>query len=270
MNYINGVQNALTDAVTKSERSCAIGMSERLEEIDGREVQEVIKEFKAPQGTIMIEGGEFKTRTFQLLDTLTAVGRDEVTIPIRDFMSLRGLSERKSAVESVRDDISTLTSAKIDFKPNAGKSLNLNILKDGEVHYGTLKARFTEEFSELLKDGKYSRTFPLPSEIFRVNGNSNPNSYSMMRKIAEHKNINYRKSNADILSVRALLEVSPRLNVNATNKCQRHRVRNSFERDLNIFSPVFSWNYKENPRTFDEFVNSKIEIKWIAYPKRKR
>ena len=70
-----------------------------------------------------------KTSTHKLLDIFmlayAETGKKEVSISIQDFMKLRGLKDRKSAEEQVKDDLETLYSTSISFKqkedgPKAG------------------------------------------------------------------------------------------------------------------------------------------------------
>ena len=185
----------------------------------------------ADDGTICIEkdnlklsfdhlsdlGSGLKTTTHRLADALmikfTEMGSKEqsVSLSLDEYMRL---CELKNTTEMRKQDIKLCSDVKI---------------KNNIIFF-----TFSPEFFIIMK------TMPVmhyPEKLFRINLKKNPNSYYFLKKIAEHKKMNYFKKNADTISVKTLLGCTPELpsyeDVVNSDRAVGRRIIEPFERDMN-------------------------------------
>lgn len=229
---------------------------------------------------------ELKPSTHRLLDALvmqfTKHGGTSchVAMPLREYMQLCGLSDTKGTRKQVERDLEALYHISLSFKGSGRSFMDCRLCSEKGIVKGVIKFCFTEPFYEKLK---VYTIMPLPEQYFRLNGNANPNSGFFLRKLAEHKNMNYGKGNADLISVRALLESSPLLPryEEIATKCRhiRQRIITPFERDMNALHETLIWKYRrisgeeltqeeQNALNYEEFALLQVVIDWKQYPKR--
>lgn len=229
-----------------------------------------------------------KTSTYQLLDAiciaLTESGTRSptVTIPLSEYMKIRGLKDRKSAKEQVRADIDVLRVTSISWEEKTnGKSYSfINLADSGRVERnGDIVFTFGTSFFNIISGYP---VMPYPTELFRINSKRHPYAYMLGRKIAEHKNMNNDKKNGDIISVKTLLTAAnfPTYEeVMEGNRNITERIIEPFERDLTACENIFSWEYchRNNEPLEDKelenmnyqlFENLLIHITWKNYPER--
>lgn len=218
-----------------------------------------------------------------LLDTFVVVLTEQsdsrksadIEITLSEYMRIRGLSDPKSVREQVRRDLEALAQLNIEFndKDTGWMKYHVSAGTYG-IKKGIIKFRFNTEFFNLLR--RYA-IMPIHAETWQVNQNNNPNSYYFSRYIQEHKNMNYHHPNADIISVKKLLESSPDMpkydELGEAGQL-RKRIIDPFERDMSIFN-FFTWHYCgpkgtdiEQPETYDEFINANVKITFKEYPER--
>lgn len=160
-----------------------------------------------------------KTSTRKLLDALieTATAQNmkapEISIPLKDFMAMRGLSDEKTARDTIKKDLDTLAHTYITFtQERRGKRLQdymkLGIIGTHGIEKGKICAAFDSVFWRLLNTPEY-RDMPYPKQIYSINDKQFVHAYYFCRKIFTNKFMNYFENNADILSVRTLLECTP-------------------------------------------------------------
>ena len=122
---------------------------------------------------------------------------------------------------------------------------------------------------------------PYPAQLQTLNSKRNPNSYYLLRKIAEHKNMNIGKKNENIIAVKTLLSVAPFLptyeEVMETGRQLDQRIIKPFERDMDALETTLSWHYchsLDQPLTDEElstmsyatFEELLIHTEWRNYP----
>lgn len=231
-----------------------------------------------------------KTSTYQLLDAFTTIltetgAKDPiVSIPLSEYMRIRGLKDRKDARKQVTEDLATLYNTSISFKDTiAGKEkafFDMRICDfKGIDRRGNITFSFGSAFYTLLKSYPVMPTQP---QLWKLNSKRNPNSYFLLRKLMEHKNMNIGKKNENIIAVKTLLsvcgsipsyeEVKTKLKRDFTN-----RIINPFERDLNALEDTLTWEYchkNGKPLTDQElsefnysvFIDALILTHWKNYP----
>lgn len=213
-----------------------------------------------------------RASTFQLLDMLTVQEREGVArVRLDKYMELRGLKDTKAARELVKADLETLARAAIHIHDGKG-FMECALIADRGIRHGVIAVSFGKSFAELLRNYK---PMPYPRLLYRVNTHKNPHAFYLLRRISEHKNMNYTKSNADILSVKTLLDACPEMPkyewVNAGARQLSKRIIEPFERDMCALSTVLSWEYAEplpDAVDWETFSNSLVRVKWESYPER--
>lgn len=229
-----------------------------------------------------------KTTTHQLLDalivTLTETGVKEqgVALPLEDYMALRNLKDKKTARKQVKADLETLYNASISFKENIkGKDkdfYDVRIIESKGIKNGVIYASFSSQLFKVIQE------YPImsyPLALWRYNPKLNPNSYYLLKRISEHKNMNLGKDNENIISVQTLLKATPELptyeEVQNSNRAFTSRIIEPFERDMDNLNDVLQWEYcksRGEPVTDEELekldydIFSKLLIKcnWHSYP----
>ena len=236
----------------------------------------------------------FQTSTHRLFDMITEAFTENgakdprVSITLSDYMENRGLKDRKEARKQVEQDLEALRVAAISFteKRRKGEPIgyyNMNISGGAGISKkGIITFTFSEGMYKLLLS--YA-PMPIPRAIYRGNDRRNPNSYFLLRKIAEHKNMNVGKKNEDIISVKTLLKAAPYIpsyqKVMKSDRHVRSRIIDPFERDMDALSATVKWEYCHTggiPLTADElrdfpyhdFINGLIHISWEKYPDQSR
>lgn len=234
-----------------------------------------------------------KTSTYQLLDAitvaLTSTGAKSPTviIPLTEYMKRRGLKDRKEAKNQVKADMEVLRQSSITGEEKRGKGQKketvaysfVNIADSGEVRRnGDIVFTFGNTFYQMLLGYP---VMPYPAQLQTVNNKRNPNSYYLLRKIAEHKNMNVGKKNEDIIAVKTLLAVAPFIpsyeEIMAGNKNVSDRIITPFERDMDALEETLSWSYCHSngePLTeaelqdssYDFFTSLMVKTEWKSYP----
>ena len=231
-----------------------------------------------------------KTSTYKLLDAITVAFTESgakspvVTIALDEYMSKCGLKDRKEARKQAKTDLETLRIAAITFREKrrgkeAESYYKMNISGGaGMSRDGIITFTFSQDFYNILLGYP---VMPYPPQLWTLNSKRNPNSYYLLRKIAEHKNMNAGKKNEDIISVKTLLASAPFIpSYGVVTKSDRHydtRIIQPFERDMDALTDTLKWEYchSNNARITDEeaasleyslFSKLLVHIQWEQYP----
>ena len=231
----------------------------------------------------------FRTSTYQLLDALTVALTETgakspvVALPLEEYMKKRGLKDKKEARKQVADDLETLFNATISFKEKRKKGQeqdfhDIRIIDSKGIRKGIITVTFGTVFYKILLGYPI---MPYPAQLWELNSKRNPNSFYLLRKIAEHKNMNVGKKNEDIIAVKTLLAVAPYLpsyeEVMNTDRAISRRIIEPFERDMDALEDTLTWTYCHSNNTpltdeelssmsYDTFISLLIKIDWKQYP----
>lgn len=229
-----------------------------------------------------------KTSTYQLLDALTVALTESgaksptVVLPLSEYMKRRGLKGRKEAKAQAKADMEILSGAKFSWEEKRGGKTEsykfINLADSGEVRRnGDIVFTYGLSFYNILLG--YT-VMPYPAQLQRLNSHTNPNSYYLLRKIAELKNINVGHDNEDIISVKTLLDNAPFIpsydEVMSSNRNLADRIVKPFERDMNALDDTLTWYYcyskgktddriEETP-DYSDFITYYVKIIWRDYP----
>lgn len=231
----------------------------------------------------------FRTSTYQLLDALTVALTETgakspaVALSLEEYMKKRGLKDKKEARKQVTDDLETLFNATISFKEKRKKGQeqdfhDIRIIDSKGIRKGIITVTFGTAFYNILLGYPI---MPYPAQLWELNSKRNPNSFYLLRKIAEHKNMNVGKKNEDIIAVKTLLAVAPYLpsyeEVMNTDRAISRRIIEPFERDMDALEDTLTWTYCHSNNTpltdeelssmsYDTFISLLIKIDWKQYP----
>lgn len=274
--------NNLTKTIPRIDRNATLDEITGAVKISSGDFSVTIDEF-----TKQLSG--LKTSTYKLLDALTVVmtetGKSSVSLPLTAYMEMCGLKDKKEVRKQVNNDLEMLFNIKLSFKGRDNDYLDLRVCDAKGIKNSIIGVSFTHKFFELLMSYP---VMPYPNQLFKLNSQYNPNSYYFLRKISEHKNMNYGKSNADIISVMTLLNETPFLpSYDEVIQTDRHifrRIVKPFERDMNALAETLAWKYVKRGNKgeeirsigeecdlmdFNDFRELMVHINWVTYPDRK-
>ena len=256
----------------------------------------------AVTGTATIRKGKFsvtipnyeklprlKTSTYQLLDIITVFFTETraesptVIVPLSVYMEWRGLKDRKGARNQVKEDLEVLRQLSITGEEKRGKETVtysfVNIADSGEIRRnGDIVFTFGTTFYKMLLN---CPVMPYPVQLLALNNKRNPNSFYLLRKIAELKNMNVGKKNEDIIAVKTLLDVASFIpsyrEVMEADRAVNRKIIEPFERDMDALEETLSWEYchsKGQPLTdaeletlsYDIFKGLLVKVTWKSYP----
>lgn len=231
----------------------------------------------------------FKTSTYQLLDALTVALTETgakspvVALSLEEYMEKRGLKDKKESRKQATDDLETLFNATISFKEKRKRGQeqdfhDVRIIDSKGIRKGIINVSFGTTFYNILLGYPI---MPYPAQLWTLNSKRNPNSFYLLRKIAEHKNMNVGKKNEDIIAVKTLLAVAPNLpsydEVMNTDRALNRRIIEPFERDMDALEDTLTWTYCHSNNTpltdeelhsmsYDTFISLLIKTDWKQYP----
>lgn len=184
-----------------------------------------------------------------------------IVLDVDSYMETCGLKDKKTVRQQLKEDSNVLFNSYIECKETRyisepGKKgrkketvhFKLRIFDKVEFkHGGQVEISFSMEIAKYLQ-GAY--IMPYPDSIYRINSHLRPHSYYLARKIAEHHNMNAKKTNANLISVSTLLAACPDIpsydEVISTSKHVTKLIIAPFERDLNALveaGVLISWKY---------------------------
>lgn len=234
---------------------------------------------------------DLRTSTYQLLDAITIVLTETgaksptVVLSLQDYMERRGLKDRKEARKQIAADLDVLLKSSLSWvEKRKGGSIpfaGVNI-SDSWIWADAKKTAIVYTFGTTFFNvlSGYP-VMPYPAQLQTIDTRRNPNSFHILRRISEHKNMNIGKANEDIIAVKTLLAVAPFIpsidEVMAGNRNISDRIISPFERDMDVLEPTLSWHYCHSngePLTdaelqgfsYDFFTSLMIKTEWKNYP----
>lgn len=227
----------------------------------------------------------FKTSTHQLLDVLilkaTETNSQDVSLTLFEYMELKNKKDIRQARRQVNQDLDALYNASLTVTGERYSKNNfhdLRIIDSKGIVNNVINVTFGTAFFRLMQG------YPVmdyPTQLFTFNDRDNPNSYYLMRKIAELKRINLGKPRENIISIQTLIDACPNLRAYQASqgKHKRQRIIDPFENDMVECYPTFEFDYchskgkrltkqeiKRLHTDFDFFKTLYVKIEWLYYP----
>ena len=178
-----------------------------------------------------------------------------VCIPLEKYVKDIGKPLTKSTIDEVRkrvkEDLETLYSVSIEWREKSGKNTKdyakMRIVTSQGIKRGNILVGFSPEFAKYLT-GAYIMQFH--NALLRID-ERNPSSYHLGLKLLLHHSIdnNQRIGTANIISVRALLDVCPDIptyeEVMSGDRALDRRIKAPFENALDSLNFIM-WEYSNS------------------------
>ena len=226
----------------------------------------------------------------------------EMTISVNDYMKKRGISDRKSAVSQLVKSLNYLYGLSMRYEETSyydrqtGGKLKkpetttwrtriIDAFEDDSesaiVKRGKIKLRFNTDLLLYLTN---SYLMDMPDFAYKINGRKYPYGFKIIRKLAEHMNMNIGKENEGRIAVSTLLKDLPEIptyeEVMEGNRHITERIIDPVENTLNALAEEYggiTWHYcnsKGKPLTdkqlekysYKEWITWLIEFELIDYP----
>ena len=221
-----------------------------------------------------------------LMITATQAGLQStlVNLPIKEYMSMRGLKDEKETRIQVKRDIDALERVSFEYKgigKQRGAWLKVSIAGGtvGQIKNGDIIFRFNQDFFDSFRVSEKTRYLYMyfPREALQGNIRQHPHKYWLARKISEHKRMNLGKANQDIIGVDTLIAACPNMptyeEVIRSTGAITQRIIEPFERDMDELNQSLSWHYtdsEEGPQDYQSFMSATVTIHWHYYPDTKK
>jgi len=205
----------------------------------------------------------------------------QVSITLREYMNYCNIKNNKTrAIEQLRTALNIIGHISVEFsdvhfiRKNKSESeyyffkITDAVIRDKST--GTYSIIFNVNFLKYL-----AKTYIMPFnvKIFQINLHKNPNSYQLARRLLLHHNMNFSKSNANIISIKSLLESTsiPTYEQIKSKGRLKQLIIEPFERDLNFLQTtnILQWNYSGDvDYSYNKWIDSSIIFSLSNYPKK--
>jgi len=215
-----------------------------------------------------------------LLITVTRKGTNGtmVSLPLRDYMEMRGLANLKETRQQVKRDMNALQRIRFEYRgrgKSRGSWFNVNLYGGTSgIRNSIIFFRFNEDFLNLFfgSHGAYFFMY-YPRATLKINPKKNPHTRPLVYCIAAHKRMNVGKPNENTISVETLLQACPGMpsydEVMASDRAIAKRIIEPLERDLDAIGSILTWRYQfphQTPLSYDDFRSANVVFTWRNYP----
>ena len=200
-----------------------------------------------------------------------------IKISVADFMQTTDLNNQARTKNQIANSLTALQNISLSWSEKVYKKkktdyvfFNTNIVTAFESVRGGYVIQFDIRFLRYLSS--YAFVMPFYIELFKINLHKHPHSYFIARRLLLHLNMNQKKSNSNIISVKSLLES---LNLptysEILNTTRQHtlRIRKPFERDMNHLKEISflsNWSYRDDISDFKKWLKSSLTYIIKNYP----
>lgn len=206
-------------------------------------------------------------------------------IPLNHYMTTFNLKAERNAKSQVIHSIDQLRKTKVKILNNNKKEhTKLDSCLIGGIG-GYSNNLITIEINTVLNHWfRSGKPFTAPNQLFRINILTNPHSYPILKRITEHKNMNFEASNENIIRIRTLLESCRDLpkhsEIEKSGQIDQ-RIKRPLFRDLDYLNETLTYeiiNQDDNIISmemarnlpFEQFENLRIRVIWKSFPERKK
>ena len=216
--------------------------------------------------------------------------RRMLTVSVREFMEICGLSDYTNAKKQFIDSIESLSQLKLrwlegfTYTPEGKRKpvrevipWNTSVFDSSQDAAATLKRgrAYLKLSYDLAKYYTQSQVIPHALEAYKIDNREDPHAYRLYRKMENHHAQNILKPNANRISVKVLLEAAPDIptyeEVRAgTNQVKRLIIDrfedslNSLKRESGLIKDWWYCNAKGEPLT-DAQVDNYSYSEWITW-----
>ena len=235
-----------------------------------------------------------RTSMFKLLDVIILWFNQnnnvsDVQFQLEEYMRLCGLVDQKEARRQINSDLEILSAISLGYKGKGVTCSDMRLIESGTIKNSLITVHLASAFAKMLSK---CPVMPYPLALLSIRGDKFPNAPYMLRKMAEQKNLNYKKPNENVISVRTLLESRPLIPAieevrGSSNRSQKERIITPLIRDLNEACSKVGSSYSfvmkdcigKRELSLEEFFNLSYEVitnnvsvhfldEWPEYPAR--
>lgn len=181
-----------------------------------------------------------RTSMFKLLDVIILSFNQnnnvaDVKFQLEEYMRLCGLVDQKEARRQINSDLEILSAISLGYKGKSVMCSDMRLIESGAIKNSIITVHLASDFASMLSK---CPVMPYPLALLSIRGDKFPNAPYMLRKMAEQKNLNYKKPNEKVISVMTLIESSPLIPAiedvrGSSNRSQKERIITPLIRDLN-------------------------------------
>ena len=217
-----------------------------------------------------------RTSMFKLLDVIILRFNQnnnvsDVQFQLEEYMRLCGLVDPKEARKQINSDLEILSAISLGYKGKSVTCSDMRLIENGTIKNSIITAHLAYDFANMLSK---CPVMPYPLALLSIRGDKFPNAPYILRKMAEQKNLNYKKPNENVISVRTLIESSPLIPAiedvrGSSNRSQKERIIKPLIRDLNeacskvgisSYSFVMKDYISKHELSLEEFLNLPYEV----------
>ena len=214
-------------------------------------------------------------------DESNLIPHQKLDIVVADFIADCNLSisNRAAAKEQLINAIRILTRMNLTFDNTIrqGKKTKAEYINTPVCGAFNERGKFTVVFAlDFLKYLSNTYIMPFNINLFKINMKNHPNAYLIARRLLLHKNMNYNKSNADIISIEKLIESVPTLpsykEIITGARQVKKRIIDPFELALTSLACEYDilsdWKYHNNiiPKSYEDWIKTSINFIIKNYP----
>jgi hypothetical protein len=135
-----------------------------------------------------------------------------ITLPIKKYIELRNLKDKKSALEQIERDLRILISSRVEYSKKNNKSKKksdanfsiINLFQRGDIKNKNIEVLLGDFFYDYLVD---AYPIPINESLFKLDPQTS--TFSLGWYFFTHLNQNQNKSNANKITVKTLLQACP-------------------------------------------------------------
>ena len=207
----------------------------------------------------------------------------QVSITLKEYMNYCNIKNNKTrAIEQLRTALNIIGHISVEFsdvhfiRKNKSESeyyyFKITDAVTRDKSTGTYSIFFNITFLQYLAK---SYIMPFNVKIFQINLHKNPNSYQLVRRLLLHHNMNFSKSNANVISIKSLLESTsiPTYEQIKSKGRLKQLIIEPFERDLNFLQTanILQWNYIDDidySYSYNKWIDFYIKFTLLNYPEK--
>ena len=182
----------------------------------------------------------------------------QISITLKEYMNYCNIKNNKTrAIEQLRTALNVIGHISVEFS-------DVHFIRKNKPESEYYYFKITDAVTRDKSTGTYSIFFniaflqyiaksyimPFNVKIFQINLHKNPNSYQLARRLLLHHNMNFSKSNTNVISIRSLLEFTsiPTYEQIKSKGRLKQLIIEPFEHDLNFLQTanILQWNYIDN------------------------
>ena len=204
-----------------------------------------------------------------------------ITLHIKKYMGLRGLTDKKAVIEQINKDLDLLhryiithQNKKVKSKKKCDQNFfDISLCQGKGIEGQYILFHLSDFFYEYLTDAYIMFVHP---DAFKLDPKTS--SFPLLFCIYSHFNMNYGKKNAHIISVRTLLEACSKIPIKEKAYPQlSQRIIEPFERDMEALNFCIKWEYcnslgailtddQYSNWNYDTWIELNIKFKIIDHP----